>query len=70
MYRLVWKANSAWLLKVEGSFLRLQSHRVDKMALLFRINQETGQAIGLFRRTTLAEIGISIEDLTAKPEAP
>jgi len=40
------------------------------MALLFRINQETGQAIGLFRRTTLAEIGISIEDLTAKPEAP
>jgi hypothetical protein len=32
--------------------------------LLFRINQETGQAIDLFRRTSLAGIGISIDDLT------
>jgi len=40
------------------------SHRVDKIALLFRINQESGQAIDLFRRTSLAVIGISIDDLT------
>jgi hypothetical protein len=33
---------------------RLASHRVDKVALLFRIIQETGEAIGLFRRTSLA----------------
>jgi len=33
---------------------RLASHRVDKIALLFRINQETGRAIVLFRRTSLA----------------
>jgi hypothetical protein len=31
-----------------------------------RINQETGQAIGLFRRTSLAGIGIGIDDLTFK----
>jgi len=30
------------------------------MASLFRINQETGQAIGLFRRTSLAGKGIRI----------
>jgi hypothetical protein len=29
-----------------------------------RINQETGQAIGLFRRASLAGIDISIDDLT------
>jgi hypothetical protein len=33
---------------------RLASCRGDKIALLFRVNQETGEAIGLFRRTTLA----------------
>jgi hypothetical protein len=32
----------------------LASHRVDKIALLFRINQETGEEIVLFRRTWLA----------------
>jgi hypothetical protein len=40
------------------------SQRVNKIALLFRINQETEQAIDLFRRTSLAGIGISIDDLT------
>jgi hypothetical protein len=39
-------------------------HRVDKIALLFRINQETVQAIDLFRRTSLPGTGISIDDLT------
>jgi len=52
------KANSTWLLKVVGSDsgvpCRLESHRVDKIALLFRINQETGEEIVLFRRTSLA----------------
>ena len=42
----------------------LASHRADEMASLFRINQETGQAIGLFRRTSLAGKGISVEGLT------
>jgi hypothetical protein len=42
----------------------LASHRADEMASLFRINQETGQAIGLFRRTSLAVIATSIDDLT------
>ena len=40
------KANSAWLLKVagltSGASCGLPSHRVDKMVLVFRINQETG----------------------------
>jgi hypothetical protein len=40
------------------------SHRVDKIAMLFRINQETGQAIDLFRRNSLAGIGIRIDSLT------
>ena len=38
-----------------------------EMALLFRIksiNQETGRAIDLFRRTALAGISIGIDDLT------
>ena len=49
-----------------GEPCKLASHRVDKIALLFRINQETGQAIDLFQRTSLAGIGISIDDLTFK----
>jgi hypothetical protein len=52
------KANSTWLLKVVGlasrAPCRLASHRVDKIALLFRINQETGEEIVLFPRTSLA----------------
>jgi hypothetical protein len=40
------KANSAWLLKVagltSGASCGLPSHRLDKVALVFRINQETG----------------------------
>ena len=46
------------------NFRRLPSHRVDKMALLFRINRETRQAIDLFRRSWLAGVGIGIDDLT------
>jgi hypothetical protein len=34
------------------------------MALVFRINQETVEAIDLFRRALLAGIGVSIDDLT------
>jgi len=34
------------------------------MALPFRINQETGQAIDLFRRNSLAGMDIRIDDLT------
>jgi hypothetical protein len=37
-----------------GRALQIGNHRVDKIALLFRINQETGKVIGLFRRTSLA----------------
>jgi len=33
------------------------------MALLFRVNQETGQAIDLFPRNSVAGISIGIDDL-------
>jgi hypothetical protein len=32
--------------------------------LLFRVTQETGQAISLFRRTSFALIGVGADDLT------
>jgi hypothetical protein len=52
------KANSTWLLMVvglaSGAPRRLANHRVAKIALLFRINQETGGEIVLFRRMSLA----------------
>lgn len=44
--------------------MRIVEPQVDQAALLFRINQEIGQASGLFQRTSLAGMDIIIDNLT------
>ena len=57
------KANTAWLLGIAG-LASDDCRAAESMRwLCYPINQETGQAIDLFRRT-LAGIIISIDDLT------